>query len=105
MYEAYIQWLESNMTPCVYVSFFGVECPGCGIQRAFVLLMKGDLMGSLKMHPGLIPLIGLMGYTFLHLVKRFKNGGKVILYWMIVFLGITLTNYIVHQVDHFAHVH
>jgi len=35
----------------------GLPCPGCGITRAFILLLHGDIVGSFKMHPMLIPLM------------------------------------------------
>jgi Protein of unknown function (DUF2752) len=35
---------------CLSRSWFGVECPGCGLTRSIVLLAHGDWRGSLAMH-------------------------------------------------------
>lgn len=34
-----------------------IDCPGCGMQSAFILLLKGDIVSSFLTHPALIPLI------------------------------------------------
>ena len=51
------------LIPCIFKSLFGFECPGCGIQRSFILLIKGQLQESLEMYPALIPLIILVLYS------------------------------------------
>ncbi len=59
-----LDWLESHQIPCIYKSILGIECPTCGFQRAFILLLKGELLSSLKVYPALIPtmiLILLLG--------------------------------------------
>lgn len=33
----------------------GVPCPGCGMTRAVLLLGRGDVLGSLRMHPLAVP--------------------------------------------------
>ena len=30
------------MVPCMNKAFFGVDCPGCGIQRSAVMVVQGD---------------------------------------------------------------
>lgn len=35
---------------CSMRRFLGVPCPACGLTRSIVLLMHGDLRGSLAMH-------------------------------------------------------
>lgn len=35
----------------------GFDCFGCGIQRATLALLKGNLMSSLEFYPALIPLM------------------------------------------------
>ena len=40
---------------CLLASTTGLPCPGCGSTRAFVALIRGDVAGSLRYHPLLIP--------------------------------------------------
>jgi uncharacterized protein DUF2752 len=46
---------SSKMTFCSVRHFLGVDCPGCGLTRSFVALIRGDIRGSVDIHPlGLI---------------------------------------------------
>jgi Protein of unknown function (DUF2752) len=35
---------------CPFFHTTGIPCPGCGLSRAMILLLKGDLVGSLRFH-------------------------------------------------------
>jgi hypothetical protein len=35
---------------CPFFRLTGIPCPGCGLSRASMLLLKGDLAGSLRFH-------------------------------------------------------
>jgi hypothetical protein len=35
---------------CPFFRLTGIPCPGCGLSRAMMLLLKGDLAGSLRFH-------------------------------------------------------
>lgn len=56
------------MLPCPSKLLLGLECPGCGLQRSFLALMRGDVVESLKLYPALMPLLitfGLLAGTIL----------------------------------------
>ena len=36
---------------CVYKRMFGIDCPGCGMTRAWFSFFKGDLHQALVYHP------------------------------------------------------
>jgi len=65
-----LEWLESHQIPCIYKSILGIECPTCGFQRAFILLLKGDLAKSLLVYPALIPTLVLIVILISWLVFR-----------------------------------
>jgi len=94
MYTRFIHWLESMQMPCFYKKFLGVECPGCGMQRAFIELLKGDIMESFKTFPALIPMMALMVFLGLHLKFKFKKGAFYITILFIFTAVIITTNYI-----------
>jgi hypothetical protein len=35
---------------CPFFRLTGIPCPGCGLSRAVILLLKGDFLGSLRFH-------------------------------------------------------
>ena len=87
-------WLESHMMPCFYKQISGIDCPGCGMQRSFVFLLRGDLLASIRAYPALLPIFFTLTFTFLHLFFNFKNGAVIIKYSFIISSIIILTNYI-----------
>ena len=42
---------------CLPRLFTGVPCPGCGLTRAAIAMIKGDFAGSFRMHPLLLPVV------------------------------------------------
>ena len=58
---------------CPSVIFCGFPCPGCGLTRAFVLLIQGRLYESLAMNPMAIPvLLFILWCLYWHYVKAEK---------------------------------
>lgn len=73
----------------------GIDCPGCGMQRSFIELLKGNLMESLQLYPALLPTIFTLLFTGLHLYFHFKAGASVIKYSFITTIGIVLISYFI----------
>lgn len=69
-----IHWLEQHMLPCPVKSIFGIECPGCGMQRSFIAFMHGNFAESFLLYPALIPILLMMGLLLTHLFFKFNNG-------------------------------
>ena len=42
-------------TTCLVKIVFGMPCPGCGMTRASLRLLHGDVVGSLRFHPVALP--------------------------------------------------
>lgn len=83
------------MGTCYYVEHFGVICPGCGIQRAFIALLKGNLLESIMIYPALIPFMAMMLFLPAHLIFRFKHGAMILKYTFIFTAAIVVINYII----------
>jgi len=94
-YYSIIQWLEEHQGACMYKKYLGIECPGCGMQRSFIALLKGNFGESLQLFPALIPLLLMFVFLLLHLKFQFKHGARILTYWFILNTAIIVVNYVV----------
>jgi len=99
MWNDFINWLESHMGECFYHKHFGIECPGCGMQRAFIALLRGEFIESLRLFPALIPIMFMLTYLILHLIFKYKNGAKVLKISFIFTILIIVINYIIKVIN------
>jgi hypothetical protein len=92
-----IHWLENNLFACFFKSHLGIECPGCGMQRSLISLLKGDLIESLQYHAALVPFILTILLLLIQLKIKHVNGGKWVMWAFIVTSAITIVQYIARQ--------
>lgn len=91
----FIHWLETHLLSCPYKQLTGIDCPGCGMQRSFVALLKGEWIQSFILYPALLPVLFTLLFTGIHLVFRLKNGAAVIKYSYLGTMGIVVLSYLV----------
>jgi hypothetical protein len=94
MLQKTIEWLESLQRPCFFKEHFGIDCPGCGLQRSFIELLKGNLIESIRLYPALIPIIIMFLFLCLHIMLKFKNGALVLKYMFITNMSLIFVHYI-----------
>jgi len=94
--ERLIAWLEAHQLPCFYKHYLGFECFGCGMQTAFILLLKGEFIESLKAYPALLPTVFLIAFLILHLIFKFKRGASILKYAFIFTVAIMVVSYVIH---------
>jgi hypothetical protein len=87
-------WLETHQMVCPFKAMTHMDCPGCGIQRSFVLLLKGNISDSFFMYPALIPIILLFAMLLLQVTLKFRNGPNILKYMYFFCTGIILVSYI-----------
>ncbi len=68
-----IEFLESIMVPCYFKLMFGINCPGCGLQRSIIFLLKGELWESIKMYPPLLPIVFTLSLYFFNRQYNYPN--------------------------------
>ena len=86
---------EDYMLPCMNKKLFGFECPGCGLQRAVALLIKGDFVGAFQMYPAIYTLISLVAVLLLNRVFSFKHYNTLVITLSIASVFLIITNYII----------
>jgi hypothetical protein len=57
--------LWSGLASCPNRAMTGIPCPGCGLTRASLALLSGDLAGALHWHPLVFLLLPLAGFLVL----------------------------------------
>lgn len=97
--ESLIHWLETHQMPCYYKKILGVECLGCGMQTAFLLLLKGKFIESLETYPALIPIFFMISFLILHLIFKFKKGASILKFSFIFTVTIMILSYIFHLIN------
>lgn len=80
---------DSWMLPCMSKQLFGMDCPGCGIQRSISHLIHGEFIDAFFMYPGIYPLIFLFSFLALDLFKPLKHGEQI-KFWLAMFTISTI---------------
>ncbi len=52
--------------PCPFAGVVGLPCPGCGLGRATLALLEGDLAQAFRWHPLVFVLLPLLAIVVLH---------------------------------------
>ncbi|UCD62334.1 MAG: DUF2752 domain-containing protein [Flavobacteriaceae bacterium] len=85
---------EDYMLPCLNKQLLGIECTGCGIQRAAVLLFHGEFLEAFNMYPAIYPLILLSGFLLLDNFIKIKYSNKISIILIVTSVATILINYI-----------
>jgi hypothetical protein len=81
--------LERFMLPCFSKTLFGVDCPGCGLQRSIVLLFEGNFIAAFKMYPAVFTTILFFVVVGLHFIDKSRNYHRIIV-WSAIFNGVIM---------------
>ena len=71
--------MEEHMLPCMNKQLFGVECPGCGTQRAIAFLLEGEFYEAFKIFPAIYTLGLFFIFLALHLLDKKRNYYKLVI--------------------------
>ena len=86
--------LDDYMLPCLNKTLFGVECPGCGMQRSLALMIHGEFMAAFNMYPAIYILIPLVLFIGLNFLFKFKNSNKIISGLAVLSILLILINFV-----------
>jgi hypothetical protein len=100
MYHRIISWLESHVGTCAFREHTGIDCPGCGLQRSIIALLKGDVIESILLFPALLPLVTMFAFLGIHLVLRIKHGAFILKILYISNAFLILGNFIIKIIIH-----
>lgn len=67
------------MLPCMNKSLFGIDCIGCGTQRALMLIVNGDFNKAFYVFPPIYTTMLLLGLLGLHIADKSRDYHKIII--------------------------
>jgi hypothetical protein len=89
-----INWLEAHQQSCSFREYFGIDCPGCGMQRSIIELLKGNILESINLYPALLPVMIMFGFLTMHLLFRFRQGALILKIMFIFNISLISFHYI-----------
>lgn len=81
------------MLPCMNKWLFGIDCPGCGMQRSIALLLKGEFADAFFMFPAIYTSILFVLLIVLHLIDKSRNYTKIIIWSAVLNAAIMIIAY------------
>lgn len=100
----YLHFLVPRLAvPCLFYTFLGMYCPGCGGTRAITALLHGQLLQSVWYHP-VVPYTAVMflGFMITHTLEKLHvariHGWKFHDWYIYVALVIIVVNFILKNV-------
>ncbi len=88
-----VDFLENNMLSCKWKEL-GLECTGCGLQRSFIYLLKGEFSEALTIYPAIYTLILMFAFLGIHLKFNFNKGAQILKWLFVLNLAIIIIHYI-----------
>lgn len=85
---------EDYMLPCLSKQVLGFDCPGCGLQRSVVLLLRGDFVAAFQMYPAIYAILLLLGFLLLDHFVHVRHNNKITIFLMVSSVALILGNYI-----------
>ncbi|MEZ4802764.1 MAG: DUF2752 domain-containing protein [Gelidibacter sp.] len=86
---------EDYMLPCLNKKLFGVECLGCGIQRATVLMFQGEFTAAFFMYPAIYSLFLLAIFLIFNLFVKFKYDHTIKMVLIVLNVTIIIVSYFI----------
>jgi hypothetical protein len=99
-YSDLIHWMESHLISCPSKKFLHIDCPGCGLQRSIIALLKGDLVSSLHLYPATIPIFATLVFLMFHLKKQYVNGALFLKRLYVLCTAIVAIHYVYKIATH-----
>jgi Protein of unknown function (DUF2752) len=86
--------LEDYMLPCMNKSIFGIDCMGCGTQRALILITKGEFIDAFYTFPAIYTTILFFLALGLNFTHKSRNYHPII-------ITLAVTNAVIMIVSYF----
>lgn len=82
------------MIPCLNKAIFGLDCLGCGGQRALLLVLEGKFEAAFKMFPAIYTLLAFLLFLIINLFFKFKGDYSVKIGFILLNAGVIVLAYL-----------
>lgn len=89
--------IEDFMLPCPSKKFLGIECFGCGSQRAIVMVFQGRFGEAFHMFPAVYTLLLFFAVILLNFSDRKRNYGNALVFLAIINAVIMVVAYFIRH--------
>lgn len=86
--------IDEFMLTCPSKKYLGVECLGCGAQRAVVLVFEGKFSEAFQMYPAVYTLLLFFFTLGLSFIDKKRKYGRVLMMMIVVNLMIIVLGYL-----------
>lgn len=86
--------MKEFMLPCLNKAFFGIDCPGCGAQRALLLLLEGNWSSAYHMYPAIFTLVLFFLFLLANFFVKFRYARRIKTGFILLNAGIIITSYV-----------
>ena len=90
---------EDYMLPCLSKQILGMDCMGCGLQRATLLLFEGQFIAAFKMYPAIYTLFMFAIFLIMSVFIKFKHSEKIKIALVISNISIIVISYIIKLIN------
>ena len=92
--------MEEYMLPCLSKRLFGIECMGCGSQRALVMVFKGDFLNAFHMFPAIYSSLLFFLFVALHFIDKSRSYHKLMISSAIINAVIMVVAFLIKISNH-----
>ncbi|MEP6746090.1 MAG: DUF2752 domain-containing protein [Bacteroidota bacterium] len=104
-YQQAVQFMEKHMAACPSKKYLGMECPGCGLQRSLIALLKGEPVTSFKMYAATIPIILMLLFLLLHIKNKYAKGAAILQGFYLFCAAVIVAQYVYKIAGHQITIH
>ncbi|MBW8360376.1 MAG: DUF2752 domain-containing protein [Weeksellaceae bacterium] len=88
---------EDYMVSCLNKKLFGIECFGCGAQRALLLLLEGKFEEAFHLFPAVYTLLLFLVVIIVNLVDRKRNYTSSLIILAVINVVIMVVSYFIRN--------
>lgn len=85
--------MEDFMLPCPIKKTFGIECLGCGSQRAIVMVFQGRFTEAFHLYPAVYTLLLFFFILGISFIDRKRKYGNLLVILIMINIVVMIVSY------------